>query len=89
MYTCPTCRKPLFVNRPQNEATYTSRETSVEGPHAQQIGSGLDQPNTGRHAVDAGLFPNQTPNIDGISWRFNFYTMLYASLSLFFWLSGC
>ncbi|XP_054815900.1 E3 ubiquitin protein ligase RIN2 isoform X2 [Prosopis cineraria] len=69
MYTCPTCRKPLFVGRPQNEASFNMRETSSEEPHVSQIGSGLDQPNAGRHAMAAGLFPNQTPNMEGISWR--------------------
>ncbi|KAK7259736.1 hypothetical protein RIF29_25349 [Crotalaria pallida] len=70
MYTCPTCRKPLFAARPENEANSTTAEISSDEQLARQISAGLDRANSARHAIPAGLYPNQTPNAaEGVPFR--------------------
>ncbi|XP_019427192.1 PREDICTED: E3 ubiquitin protein ligase RIN2-like isoform X3 [Lupinus angustifolius] len=70
MYTCPTCRKPLFAGRPENEANSTTEEVSSDEQLARQISAGLDRANSARHTIPAGLYPNQTPNsTEGVPWR--------------------
>ncbi|XP_065871327.1 E3 ubiquitin protein ligase RIN2 [Euphorbia lathyris] len=66
-YSCPTCRKPLFVGRSVNEATHRGDVLSDE-QLARQLSEGLDQQNT--PTLPAGVFPNQARNsIDGSPWR--------------------
>ncbi|KAF7824853.1 E3 ubiquitin protein ligase RIN2 [Senna tora] len=70
IYTCPTCRKPLFVAWPENEVNLNAREISNEGQHARNVSAGLDRSNTGRHTMAAGLYPNQRLNsMEGVPWR--------------------
>ncbi|KAJ7949503.1 E3 ubiquitin protein ligase RIN2 [Quillaja saponaria] len=69
-YTCPTCRKPLFVRRTENEANSHTGETLSDEQLAQQISARLDLPNSARHTLPTGVFPNQTPNTgEGVPWR--------------------
>ena len=71
IYTCPTCRKPLFAGRPENEASSNTVEISSDEQLARQISAGLDRQTTARHTMPAGLYPNQAPNsLDGVPWRF-------------------
>lgn len=89
IYTCPTCRKPLFVGRPENEANFNVQESSIEEEHAQQTSAGLDWPNPGRHTMAAGLYPNQIPNsMEGIPWRFKFLYNAFVVFCLSLWLFG-
>ncbi|KAF7836333.1 E3 ubiquitin protein ligase RIN2 [Senna tora] len=70
MYTCPTCRKPLFVGRPENEPNTNTGEISGDEQLARQMSAGLDRPNTPRNTMPAGLYPNQMPNsLEGTPWR--------------------
>ncbi|XP_068329074.1 E3 ubiquitin protein ligase RIN2-like isoform X2 [Pyrus communis] len=70
IYSCPTCRKPLFVGRPENEVHPRSEETSSDEQLARQISLGLDRQNTPGHAIPAGVFPNQTQSpAEGDPWR--------------------
>nr|XP_017188917.2 E3 ubiquitin protein ligase RIN2 isoform X1 [Malus domestica]XP_017188918.2 E3 ubiquitin protein ligase RIN2 isoform X1 [Malus domestica]XP_017188919.2 E3 ubiquitin protein ligase RIN2 isoform X1 [Malus domestica] len=70
IYSCPTCRKPLFVGRPENEVHPRSEETSSDEQLARQISLGLGRQNTPGHAIPAGVFPNQTQNpAEGDPWR--------------------
>ncbi|CAJ2638523.1 E3 ubiquitin protein ligase rin2-like protein [Trifolium pratense] len=70
MYTCPTCRKPLFAGRPENETSASTGVISSDEQLARQISAGFDRQNSARHTMPAGLFPNQTPNnADGVPWR--------------------
>ncbi|XP_047162848.1 E3 ubiquitin protein ligase RIN2 isoform X2 [Vigna umbellata] len=62
MYTCPTCRKPLFEGVPENEASSDTGTMSSDEQLARQISAGLDRPNNARHAMPTGLYPNQTLN---------------------------
>ncbi|CAL5201171.1 unnamed protein product [Lathyrus oleraceus] len=70
MYTCPTCRKPLFAGRPENETNSSTGVISSDEQLARQISAGFDRQNSARHNMPAGLFPNQTPNnAEGVPWR--------------------
>lgn len=66
IYSCPTCRKPLFVGRPESEATSHSRAVSSDEQLARQLSSGLDRAN----AEGGGVFPNQNQNsTEANAWR--------------------
>jgi len=85
MYTCPTCRKPLFAGVPENQTNSDVGTISSDEQLARQISAGLDRPNSARHTMPAGLYPNQTLNTpEGVPWRFNLHTQCYMGLSLFF-----
>ncbi|KAJ8448614.1 hypothetical protein Cgig2_010501 [Carnegiea gigantea] len=56
IYSCPTCRKPLFVGRPETEMSSHNRAVSTDELLARQLSSGLDQRNAGAHE---GAFTNQ------------------------------
>ncbi|KAK9724449.1 hypothetical protein RND81_05G072900 [Saponaria officinalis] len=66
IYSCPTCRKPLFVGRSES-ASSTARAVSSDEQLARQLSAGLDLPNAGGLG---GVFPNQNPNsVEAGSWR--------------------
>ncbi|KAF2311697.1 hypothetical protein GH714_026109 [Hevea brasiliensis] len=68
MYSCPTCRKPLFVGRPDNEANRHGGDILSDEQLARQISEELDQQTTS--TLSAGVLPNQTHNsIEGRPWR--------------------
>ena len=70
-YSCPTCRKPLFIGRPENEVNPRTGEVLNDEQLARQIGAGLDRQNNSEHTQPTGVFPNQTQNpIEGGPWRF-------------------
>ncbi|KAJ7982508.1 E3 ubiquitin protein ligase rin2-like protein [Quillaja saponaria] len=70
IYTCPTCRKPLFVIRTENEANSQSGEVLSDEQLARQLSAGLDWRNTARHTLPTEAFSNQTPNpSEGVPWR--------------------
>ncbi|KAM7494626.1 hypothetical protein LguiB_029235 [Lonicera macranthoides] len=69
-YSCPTCRKPLFVNRSEDEASPRTREISSDEQLARQISSGLDGQNPLAHTLPTGVFPNQAQNpLENGDWR--------------------
>ncbi|XP_021285611.1 E3 ubiquitin protein ligase RIN2 isoform X2 [Herrania umbratica] len=70
VYSCPTCRKPLFLGRLENEANSRTGEALTDEQLARQINSGLDRQNVPGHTLPAGVFPNQMQNpVDGSPWR--------------------
>ncbi|CAL2243434.1 unnamed protein product [Prunus armeniaca] len=70
IYSCPTCRKPLFVGRTENEVHPRNEETSSDEQLARQISSGLDRQNSSGHTIPTGAFPNQAQNLtEGGPWR--------------------
>lgn len=70
MYTCPTCRKPLFAGRPENETNSSTGVISSDEQLARQMSAGFDRQNSARHNMPAGLFPNPTlNNAEGVPWR--------------------
>lgn len=70
MYSCPTCRKPLFVGRPEIEANSRPGEVSSDEQLARQLSMGLDRQNNTGQTLPTGVFPNQTqPQVEGSPWR--------------------
>ncbi|CAL1371596.1 unnamed protein product [Linum trigynum] len=70
MYSCPTCRKPLFLGRAENEPSPSNREVLSDEQLAREISERLDRPNNAGNNFPAGPFPNQTQNpMEGSSWR--------------------
>ena len=70
IYTCPTCRKPLFAARPENETNSSTGVISSDEQLARQMSAGFDRQNSARHNMPAGLFPNPTlNNAEGVPWR--------------------
>ncbi|MBA0757125.1 hypothetical protein Gotri_020237 [Gossypium trilobum] len=64
-YSCPTCRKPLFLGRTENEV------------NSRQINSGLDRQNMPGHTLATGVFPNQMQNpVEGSPWRFGSFKLV-------------
>ncbi|KAJ6714657.1 RING FINGER AND PROTEASE ASSOCIATED DOMAIN-CONTAINING [Salix viminalis] len=70
IYSCPTCRKPLFVDRHENEASTRTIEALTDEQLAHQINEGHDRQNTPGRVLPAGVFPNQIQNsMEGSPWR--------------------
>ncbi|KAL9409460.1 hypothetical protein AB3S75_047789 [Citrus x aurantiifolia] len=70
MYSCPTCRKPLFVGRREIEANSRPGEVSSDEQLARQLSMGLDRQNNTGQTLPTGVFPNQTqPPVEGSPWR--------------------
>lgn len=68
-YSCPTCRKPLFVGR-ENDVNPRAGETFSDEQLARQISAGLNRQNATIPTLPAGIFPNQTQNpVEGSPWR--------------------
>ncbi|XWS47662.1 hypothetical protein CRYUN_Cryun13aG0003500 [Craigia yunnanensis] len=70
VYSCPTCRKPLFLGRTENEANSRTGEALSDEQLARQINSGLDRQNMPGHTLPAGVLPNQMQNpVESSPWR--------------------
>ncbi|OAY30501.1 E3 ubiquitin protein ligase RIN2 isoform X3 [Manihot esculenta] len=68
LYSCPTCRKPLFIGRPDNEANHHGGDILTDEQLARQLSERLDQQTP--PILPAGVFPNQTrASIEGSPWR--------------------
>ncbi|KAL5744312.1 hypothetical protein ACOSQ2_027428 [Xanthoceras sorbifolium] len=69
-YSCPTCRKPLFVGRHENEVNPRSGEVLSDEQLARQLSLGLDHSNNSGQPLPTGIFPSQTQNsMEGSPWR--------------------
>ncbi|KAL2540074.1 E3 ubiquitin protein ligase RIN2 [Abeliophyllum distichum] len=68
-YSCPTCRKPLFVSRPENRVTSHAPEFSTDELLARRMSAGLDRPNLPGHGMRSGVFPNPEQNAESGDWR--------------------
>ncbi|GAB4825927.1 E3 ubiquitin protein ligase rin2 [Ancistrocladus abbreviatus] len=67
IYSCPTCRKPLFVGRHEGEANSRTGAVSIDEQLAHQLSTGLDNQNAAGHV---GQFPNQTQSsLETGAWR--------------------
>nr|GEU59394.1 E3 ubiquitin-protein ligase RIN2-like [Tanacetum cinerariifolium] len=60
-YSCPTCRKPLFVGTPNVNAVPNSGDVSSDEQLARQLSSRLEQQNVPGHTLPTGVIPNQIP----------------------------
>ncbi|KAH7557417.1 hypothetical protein JRO89_XS11G0151900 [Xanthoceras sorbifolium] len=69
-YSCPTCRKPLFVGRHENEVNPRAGEVLSDEQLARQLSLGLDHSNNSGQPLPTGIFPTQTQNsMEGNPWR--------------------
>ncbi|KAK3221006.1 hypothetical protein Dsin_014976 [Dipteronia sinensis] len=69
-YSCPTCRKPLFVSRHENEVNPRAAEVSSDEQLARQLSLGLDRNNNSVQALPTGIFPSPAQNsTEGSPWR--------------------
>ncbi|XP_074281856.1 E3 ubiquitin protein ligase RIN2-like [Silene latifolia] len=67
VYSCPTCRKPLFAGQSESEASSNTTNVSSDEQLARQLSAGLDLPNV---RGLGGVFPSQNPNsIEPGPWR--------------------
>ena len=84
--SCPTCRKPLFAGRTENEANPRTTEVSSDELLARQ----LERQNSPGHPLATGLFPADIPNpIESDPSRFSsffFNDLLNQSNSLLYYL---
>ncbi|CAH2078000.1 unnamed protein product [Thlaspi arvense] len=58
VYSCPTCRKPLFVGRTESEVNPRTVEVSSD----EQLARQLERQNNPEHPLATGLFPAEVPN---------------------------
>ncbi|XP_057476686.1 E3 ubiquitin protein ligase RIN2-like [Actinidia eriantha] len=69
-YSCPTCRKPLQMGRPEDEPNPRAVDVSTDEQLARQLSSGFDRNNPPRRTLPTGVLPNQMQNpLDGGAWR--------------------
>ncbi|KAI8007938.1 E3 ubiquitin protein ligase RIN2 [Camellia lanceoleosa] len=61
-YSCPTCRKPLHMGRPEDEANPRAADVSTNEQLARQINSALELHNHPDQTLPTGVFPNQIQN---------------------------
>ncbi|GAB2283904.1 E3 ubiquitin protein ligase rin2 [Dionaea muscipula] len=66
IYSCPTCRKPLFVGRSEGQSSPRNAEVASDEQLTHQLSAGLTQPNSAGY----GIFPNQAQNpFESGAWR--------------------
>ncbi|XP_058086719.1 E3 ubiquitin protein ligase RIN2 isoform X2 [Magnolia sinica] len=70
VYSCPTCRRPLFVGSTGDNMTSRAGDLLNDEQLARRISSGLDQQSAAGHALPIGAFSNQQQNpTDSSVWR--------------------
>eukprot|EP00262_Sarcandra_glabra_P020017 TRINITY_DN783_c0_g1_i1.p1 TRINITY_DN783_c0_g1~~TRINITY_DN783_c0_g1_i1.p1 ORF type:complete len:589 (+),score=56.43 TRINITY_DN783_c0_g1_i1:506-2272(+) len=70
VYSCPTCRRPLFTGGPGDYTNTHAGEVMTDEQLARQISSGFDQQSIPGLALPIGAFPNQLQNpTDNNGWR--------------------
>lgn len=69
-YSCPTCRKPLFVGTPEGNDVPHAGDVSSDEQLARQLSSRLERQNVPGHTLPTGVIPNQiqTP-LERDDWR--------------------
>lgn len=68
VYSCPTCRRPLFVSNSLNHRNSVPAQGSSSVPDQPNIG--IEQQRALEHAMPAGIYPNQQSNAsDDAMWR--------------------
>lgn len=72
-YSCPTCRKPLFIGRSENEVNPQTADVRGDELLAREMSMGLDQLNLPGHALQNEASRNQIHNpLESSDWRFVF-----------------
>ncbi|KAI3748974.1 hypothetical protein L6452_12454 [Arctium lappa] len=69
-YSCPTCRKPLFVGTPEGNDVPHSGDVSSDEQLARQLSSRLERQNVPGHTLPTGVIPNQIQSpLERDDWR--------------------
>lgn len=69
-YSCPTCRKPLFIGRSENEVNPQTADVRGDELLAREMSIGLDQLNLPGHALQNEASRNQMHNpLESSDWR--------------------
>jgi len=69
-YSCPTCRKPLFIGRSENEVNPQTVDVRGDELLAREMSMGLDQLNLPGHALQNEASRNQMHNpLESSDWR--------------------
>ncbi|CAA2988666.1 E3 ubiquitin ligase RIN2 [Olea europaea subsp. europaea] len=63
-YSCPTCRKPLFMDQPENGVSPRAAEISRDEQLAREMSAVLERPNLPGHNLPFGALPNQPQNLE-------------------------
>lgn len=69
VYSCPTCRRPLFLSNTQNRTSSVPELISNNEQLNQQAHLGLVQQRIAGHQLPAAAFPNQQHNPSDTVWR--------------------
>lgn len=69
VYSCPTCRRPLFLPNSQDHTSSIAGHIVNNDRHSEQGNVGLDQRRMNGQALPVGAFPNQQENNSDASWR--------------------
>ncbi|XP_072957109.1 E3 ubiquitin protein ligase RIN2-like isoform X1 [Typha angustifolia] len=70
VYSCPTCRRPLFVSTPQRRTSSIVEEAVSDEQLAEQFNVGLNQQRISGHALPVGgAFPDHQQNRSDAVWR--------------------
>ncbi|XP_042504724.1 E3 ubiquitin protein ligase RIN2-like [Macadamia integrifolia] len=70
IHLCPTCRRPLFAVRPEENTNHHTGEVTDNEQLARQISSGLERQNTSGHTLPVGAFSNMQQNpSESFAWR--------------------
>lgn len=69
VYSCPTCRRPLFLSNSQDPTSSIPGQGLNNDQLLEQVNLGLDQQSVSGRAQPVGLFPNQQQNPSDAVWR--------------------
>ncbi|XP_008796807.2 E3 ubiquitin protein ligase RIN2-like [Phoenix dactylifera] len=69
VYSCPTCRRPLFLSNTQDGTSSATGELSNVGQLAEQLNLGLNLRRISGHTPPFGAFPNLQHNPSDTMWR--------------------
>ncbi|KAL2550132.1 E3 ubiquitin protein ligase RIN2 [Forsythia ovata] len=67
-YSCPTCRKPLFMGQHENRVSPRAADISRDEQLAREMSAVLERPNLPGN-LPSGVFPNQSQNLENVDRR--------------------
>lgn len=69
VYSCPTCRRPLFTSSSQDRANSIAQQIPIDGQITEQVNLRDDHRRMSAHTSPASPFPNQQQNLSDTLWR--------------------
>ncbi|KAL2527053.1 E3 ubiquitin protein ligase RIN2 [Abeliophyllum distichum] len=67
-YSCPTCRKPLFMGQHENRVSPRAADISRDEQLAREMSAVHERPNLPGN-LPSGVFPNQSQNLENVDRR--------------------